>query len=58
MHRLASYRIHQSLTGKDAVSIEKFWPMWSDKKSSSDKIVVDDEMLQRIIKNHRLTIQA
>lgn len=57
IHRLAAYRVHQSLVEKP-LSIDKFWPLWSDKKREETKIVMDKEMFERIKKAHRLKINS
>lgn len=38
MFRFAAYRIHQSLVQKH-LTINEFWPLWRDKKTTGDKIV-------------------
>jgi len=53
LQRFAAYRIHQSLVQKP-LSIDKFWPLRSDKKITQDKIVMDNDMMAMIIKAHGL----
>lgn len=37
MHRLGSFRVHQSLVEKP-LKIEQYWPMWSDKRNTSTTV--------------------
>lgn len=53
MLRLGSFRIHQSLVEKP-LRMEDFWPLWWDKKKTSERIVLTDEMKEAILKAHGL----
>jgi hypothetical protein len=52
MLRLASYRIHQSLVGKDALKISDYWPLSSDKPIEQKRIVVTKEKIAEILAFH------
>ena len=53
MHRIAAYRIHQSLVGKDALPLNKFWPLHSDEATEVKKVMTK-EMLAEIARKHGL----
>lgn len=53
MMRIASYRIHQSLVEKP-LTIQKYWPLPSDKSQSRDTYFMTKEMLEKIKKAHKL----
>jgi len=54
MLRIASFRIHQSLVQKP-LTIEKYWPLPSDKEGRSrDTLIMTKEMLAKIKKAHNL----
>lgn len=54
MMRIASYRIHQSLCGKDAISIEEYWPIEGEEKREKDIFVADADMIAKIKKRHKI----
>lgn len=51
--RMGSYRIYESLVGKDAVDIERFWSLYGDEKKTVKPISVDKAMIDKILKVHK-----
>jgi hypothetical protein len=52
MLRISSFRIHQSLCGKDSLDIEAFWPLKGDRQKSNDTFTADREMVEKIMAIH------
>jgi len=54
MHRLAAYRIHQSLVEKP-LKIQEFWPLFGDKaQAKKDTLIVTDELWNKIKQTHNI----
>lgn len=53
MMRISSYRIHQSLVEKP-LSIEKYWPLPSDKESTEEGLIMTPDLLEKIKEIHGL----
>jgi hypothetical protein len=53
MHRIAAYRIHQSLVEKP-LTIEKFWPSRNDVIKPKERISMDQDMYEAIKKAHNI----
>ena len=55
--RLASHRIHETLSNKP-LKIHEYWPLFSDKIKSSrnEKIVIDDDITKQILAAHNIEI--
>ena len=52
--RIASYRIHQTWAGKEAMNIHDYWPLFADKQQEKieEDIVMDAEMYFLIKQAH------
>lgn len=44
---------HGSLVGKDAMKIDRLWPMWYE-DDNSDAIEMDDEQIKLILQAHNI----